>query len=176
MGNIIYSVQQDNLTTDMGITPILPGNIEDASKNFAAGQAVIAGQPLALALDAASNTVLEVGTDASAVYGLAKESVNLSANVNEVNDKGGYGIFGSGKITACIFGVYEVKNFKYSTSDGTTVDFNAIATIDSSFVPGAALGANASGLIAVVADDAVSKFGTLVATNYDDAIQVKIGF
>ena len=34
MGNIIYSVQQDNLTTDMGITPILPGNIEDASKNF----------------------------------------------------------------------------------------------------------------------------------------------
>jgi hypothetical protein len=175
MGNIIYSVQQDNLTTDMGITPIFPNNIEDASKDFVGGE-IVAGQCLALGLNSASQTVLEVGSDASAVYGLAKESVNLTANVNEVKDQGGYGIFGSGKITACIFGVYEVKNFNFTTADGSAVAFNAIADItNASMVPGAVLGSNASGLITAVASDATSAFGTLIAVS-DDTVQVKIGF
>ena len=110
------------------------------------------------------------------VYGLAKETVNGSANVNEVKDLGGYGIFGSGKITACIFGVYEVKNFNYTTSDGTPVEFKAIASLtDASMVPGAILGSDASGCIAAVAADATSAFGSLIAVN-EDTIQVKIGF
>lgn len=170
MGNIIYSVQQDNLTTDMGITPIFPNTIEDASKDFTGP--VVAGQCLALT----SIATLALGSDDSAVYGLAKETVNAEANVNEVKDLGGYGIFGSGKITACIFGVYEVKNFNYTTSDGTPVEFKAIASLtDASMVPGAILGSDASGCIAAVAADATSAFGSLIAVN-EDTIQVKIGF
>lgn len=175
MSNIIYSVQQDNLTTDMGITPIFPNTIEDASKDFS-GTAVVAGQCLALAQNNASETVLVLGSDASGVYGLAKETVNAAADVNEVKDLGGYGIFGSGKITACIFGVYEVKNFNYTTSDGTPVEFKAIASLtDASMVPGAILGSDASGCIAAVDADATSAFGSLIAVN-EDTIQVKIGF
>ena len=173
MGNIIYSVQQDNLTTDMGITPIFPNTIEDASKEFEAGKQVVAGQCLALAQNDASETILTVGSDASAVYGLAKETVNAAADVNEVKDMGGYGIFGSGKITACIFGVYEIKNFNYALSDGSVVEFKAMDVTNS--VPGAILGSNASGVIVEVDATAASAFGSLIAVN-EDTIQVKIGF
>jgi len=171
MSNIIYSVQQDNLTTDMGITPIFPNTIEDASKDFSG--TVVAGQCLALTQNAASETILEVATSNTAVYGLAKASVNTQADINEVKDLGGYGIFGSGKITACIFGVYEIKNFKYTTSDGSAVEFQAMDVTNS--VPGTILGSNDSGVIVEVAADATSAFGSLIAVN-DDTIQVKIGF
>ena len=173
MGNIIYSVQQDNLTTDMGITPIFPNTIEDASKEFEAGKQVVAGQCLALTQNAASETILTVASTNTAVYGLAKETINAAADVNEVKDMGGYGIFGSGKITACIFGVYEVKNFNYTTSDGSAVEFKAFA--DGSYAPGVLLGSDASGCITIVDDGATSAFGSLIAAN-EDTIQVKIGF
>ena len=171
MSNIIYSVQQDNLTTDMGITPIFPNTIEDASKDFSG--TVVAGQCLALGTNAAGATILEVATSNTAVYGLAKASVNTAADINEVKDMGGYGIFGSGKITACIFGVYEVKNFNYTTSDGSAVEFKAMDVTNS--VPGAILGSDDSGVIVEVAANATSAFGSLIAVN-EDTIQVKIGF
>lgn len=171
MSNIIYSVQQDNLTTDMGITPIFPNTIEDASKDFSG--TVVAGQCLALTTNAAGATVLEVADEDSKVYGLAKASVNTGADINEVKDMGGYGIFGSGKITACIFGVYEVKNFNYTTSDGSAVEFKAIA--EASYAPGVLLGSDASGCITLVDDGATSVFGSVIAVG-EDALQVKIGF
>ena len=104
---IMYSVQEDNLTTDFGISPLFPNTIEDGTKLFN-GTAVIAGQCL-------ENTTagLVLANASSTVYGLAKESVNVEANVNEVSDNG-WGIFGSKKITACMFGVYSVKNFEYT--------------------------------------------------------------
>lgn len=174
MGNIIYSVQQDNLTTDMGITPIFPNTIEDASKDFS-GSAVVAGQCLKLATNAAGDTILSVA-QSEAVYGLAKETVKAAVNVNEVSDNG-FGIFGSGKITACVFGVYEVKNYDYAKADGSVepmlaIDFTNIATA----TVGTELCANASGLITVAGSSTVN-FGRLIAVaDSGNTIQVSVGF
>lgn len=173
MSNIIYSVQQDNLTTDMGITPIFPNTIEDASKDFS-GTAVVAGQCLALSTNAAGATVLTVAASTTAVYGLAKETVNAAININEVSDNG-FGIFGSGKITACIFGVYEVKNYEYAKANGTVeplvaVDFTTLATA----TPGSELCATDGGLITV---GSTNSFGKLIAVADDgNTVQVSVGF
>lgn len=172
MSNIIYSVQQDNLTTDMGITPIFPNTIEDASKDFS-GTAVVAGQCLALSTNAAGDTILVLGGSTTGTYGLAKETVNANININEVSDNG-FGIFGSGKITACIFGVYEVKNYEYAKADGsveplTAIDFTTLATA----TPGSELCAADGGLITVGSTNA---FGKLIAVaDGGNTIQLSIG-
>lgn len=156
---IMYSVQEDNLTTDFGISPLFPTTIEDNTKVFA-GAAVIAGQCL-------ENTTagLVLANASSTVYGLAKESVNGAANVNEVSDNG-WGIFGSKKITACMFGVYSVKNFEYTKGDGDVVEFTAIDTnaINANTTLGVALASDASGNITVASGDG---FGTLLAVSAD---------
>jgi len=156
---IMYSVQEDNLTTDFGISPLFPTTIEDNTKVFK-GTAVIAGQCL-------ENTTegLVLANASSTVYGLAKESVNVEANVNEVSDNG-WGIFGSKKITACMFGVYSVKNFEYTKGDGDVVEFTAIDTnaINANTTLGVALASNASGNITTVAEGG---FGTLLAVSAD---------
>ena len=176
MSNIIYSVQQDNLTTDMGITPIFPNTIEDASKVFD-GTAVVAGQCLALSTNAAGDTILVLGGSDSAVYGLAKETVNANININEVSDNG-FGIFGSGKITACVFGVYEVKNYEYAKANGTVeplvaVDFTTLATA----TPGSAVGAADGGLITIVNAGDTNAFGKLIAVaDEGNTVQVSVGF
>ena len=156
---IMYSVQEDNLTTDFGISPLFPNTIEDGTKVFN-GTAVIAGQCL-------QNTTegLALSGDANAIYGLAKESVNAAANVNEVSDNG-WGIFGSKKITACMFGVYSVKNFEYTKGDGDVVEFSAIDTTNIlSADLGAVLGSDASGNITVASG--TYSFGTLLAKSAD---------
>ena len=156
---IMYSVQEDNLTTDFGISPLFPNTIEDGSKVFK-GTAVIAGQCLQ---NTTEGLVLSGATNA--IYGLAKESVNVEANVNEVSDNG-WGIFGSKKITACMFGVYSVKNFEYTKGDGDVVEFTAINTTDIIGADlGAALGSDASGNITV--SGGTYSFGTLLAKSVD---------
>lgn len=159
---IMYSVQEDNLTTDFGISPLLPNTIEDGTKVFV-GDAIIAGQCL-------QNTTegLKIANATSGVYGLAKESVNGAANVNEVSDNG-WGIFGSKKITACMFGVYSVKNFEYTKGDGDVVEFSAIDTtnITSSTALGTALGSDASGNITAVEAGSTLSFGKLLAVSAD---------
>lgn len=156
---IMYSVQEDNLTTDFGISPLFPNTIEDGTKVFK-GTAVIAGQCL-------ENTTegLVLAGSTSTVYGLAKESVNAEANVNEVSDNG-WGIFGSKKITACMFGVYSVKNFEYTKGDGDVVEFSAI---DSTAIAEASLGADLasddSGNITVASG--TNSFGKLLAVSVD---------
>jgi len=159
---IMYSVQEDNLTTDFGISPLFPTTIEDNTKVFV-GNAVIAGQCL-------QNTTagLALANTTSGVYGLAKESVNGAANVNEVSDNG-WGIFGSKKITACMFGVYSVKNFEYTKGDGDVVEFSAIDTtnITSSTALGTKLGSDANGKITAVGADSTLSFGTLLAVSAD---------
>ena len=159
---IMYSVQEDNLTTDFGISPLFPNTIEDGTKLFS-GTAVIAGQCLE---NTTAGLVLAGAT--STVYGLAKESVNVEANVNEVSDNG-WGIFGSKKITACMFGVYSVKNFEYTKGDGDVVEFTAIDTssITSSTALGTALGSDANGKITTVAADSTLSFGKLLAVSAD---------
>lgn len=156
---IMYSVQEDNLTTDFGISPLFPNTIEDGTKVFK-GTAVIAGQCLE---NTAEGLVLAGAT--STVYGLAKESVNAEANVNEVSDNG-WGIFGSKKITACMFGVYSVKNFEYTKGDGDVVEFSAI---DSTAIAEASLGADLAsddnGNITVASDS--NSFGKLLAVSAD---------
>lgn len=155
---IMYSVQEDNLTTDFGISPLFPNTIEDGTKVFN-GTAVIAGQCL-------QNTSvgLSLANSTSAVYGLAKESVNAAANVNEVSDNG-WGIFGSKKITACMFGVYSVKNFEYTKGDGDVVEFSAIDTTNIlSADLGAALGSDDFGNIT---PNGTFSFGTLLAKSAD---------
>ena len=156
---IMYSVQEDNLTTDFGISPLFPTTIEDNTKVFK-GTAVIAGQCL-------ENTTegLVIANASSTVYGLAKESVNVEANVNEVSDNG-WGIFGSKKITACMFGVYSVKNFEYTKGDGDVVEFTAIDTnaINANTTLGVALASDASGNITTASGDG---FGTLLAVSAD---------
>lgn len=156
---IMYSVQEDNLTTDFGISPLFPNTIEDGTKLFN-GTAVIAGQCL-------ENTTagLVLANASSTVYGLAKESINVEANVNEVSDNG-WGIFGSKKITACMFGVYSVKNFEYTKGDGDVVEFTAIDTsaINANTTLGVALASDASGNITVASGDG---FGTLLAVSAD---------
>ena len=157
---IMYSVQEDNLTTDFGISPLFPNTIEDGTKLFK-GTAVIAGQCL-------ENTTagLVLANASSTVYGLAKESVNVEANVNEVSDNG-WGIFGSKKITACMFGVYSVKNFEYTKGDGDVVEFTAIDTnaINANTTLGVALASNASGNITKAGEG--TGFGTLLAVSAD---------
>lgn len=157
---IMYSVQEDNLTTDFGISPLFPTTIEDNTKVFK-GTAVIAGQCL-------ENTTegLVIANASSTVYGLAKESVNVEANVNEVSDNG-WGIFGSKKITACMFGVYSVKNFEYTKGDGDVVEFTAIDTsaINANTTLGVALASNASGNITKAGEG--TGFGTLLAVSAD---------
>lgn len=156
---IMYSVQEDNLTTDFGISPLFPTTIEDNTKVFK-GTAVIAGQCL-------ENTTegLVIANASSTVYGLAKESVNVEANVNEVSDNG-WGIFGSKKITACMFGVYSVKNFEYTKGDGDVVEFTAIDTnaINANTTLGVALASDANGNITTAESDG---FGTLLAVSAD---------
>ena len=158
----MYSVQEDNLTTDFGISPLFPNTIEDGTKVFV-GDAIIAGQCL-------QNTTegLKIANATSGVYGLAKESVNGAANVNEVSDNG-WGIFGSKKITACMFGVYSVKNFEYTKGDGDVVEFSAIDTtnITSSTALGTALGSDASGNITAVEAGSTLSFGKLLAVSAD---------
>ena len=157
---IMYSVQEDNLTTDFGISPLFPTTIEDNTKVFK-GTAVIAGQCL-------ENTTegLVIANASSTVYGLAKESVNVEANVNEVSDNG-WGIFGSKKITACMFGVYSVKNFEYTKGDGDVVEFTAIDTnaINANTTLGVALASDASGNITKATEG--DGFGTLLAVSAD---------
>lgn len=157
---IMYSVQEDNLTTDFGISPLFPNTIEDGTKVFN-GTAVIAGQCL-------ENTSvgLVLANASSTVYGLAKESINVEANVNEVSDNG-WGIFGSKKITACMFGVYSVKNFEYTKGDGDVVAFTAIDTtaITPNTTLGVALASDANGNITVAGEG--SGFGTLLAVSAD---------
>lgn len=156
---IMYSVQEDNLTTDFGISPLFPNTIEDGTKVFK-GTAVIAGQCLE---NTAEGLVLAGST--STVYGLAKESVNAEANVNEVSDNG-WGIFGSKKITACIFGVYSVKNFEYTKGDGDVVEFTAInSTAIAEASLGADLASDDNGNITVASDS--NSFGKLLAVSAD---------
>ena len=156
---IMYSVQEDNLTTDFGISPLFPNTIEDGTKVFK-GTAVIAGQCLE---NTAEGLVLAGAT--STVYGLAKESVNAEANVNEVSDNG-WGIFGSKKITACMFGVYSVKNFEYTKGDGDVVEFSAInSTAIAEASLGADLASDDNGNITVASDS--NSFGKLLAVSAD---------
>lgn len=169
---IILDTQADNLTLEMGITPVYPNVIEDSSKGFT-GSAIVAGQCLALSTNATTGeTILIPATSATPVYGLAKQTKN--ATVNEVYDRS-YGMWGSNKVTACVFGMYEVKNFSFTVEDGSTVDFVAHAVASNATV-GSILGANDSGCVAVVPSaSCVSAFGTLTDVK-GDTIQVKIGF
>lgn len=168
--SIIIDTQADNLTLEMGITPVYPNVIEDGSKEFK-GDSIVAGNCVALSTNALGEAVLIPATSTTPVFGLAKQTKN--ATVNEVYDRA-YGMWGSNKVTACVFGMYEVKNFTFTVEDGSEVAFVAHAVASNATV-GSILGSNNSGQIAVVAANAPSAFGTLTAVK-GDTIQVKIGF
>jgi hypothetical protein len=176
---IVIPTQSDSLTTLMALQPVFGTHIEDNTKLFY-GTSVVAGQPLTIKTSGDQKGQLVVCSALTdVVYGLAKANIITAASYNEVNDYA-YGMYGSGKITACIFGVYEITNFTYTLSDGTTRDLTAFNSTDityAGYTPGAAVYTTAAGLITTVEGTGSVAFGRLLAVSADGkTIQVAVGF